>query len=112
MHKPPRIISILILVAFLLYPMHGFAADLPQGGEVTYGNVRVVYGSDGKVLDIFVGSDRVIMNWQQYNIGIENIVNYMRDGGAAFVFLNRVIGGDPSNILGKLNALKRAYFYY
>ncbi len=54
MHKPPKIISILVLISFLLWPIKGYA-DLPQGGEVTYGNARIVYGADGKILDIFVG---------------------------------------------------------
>ncbi|WP_367869961.1 two-partner secretion domain-containing protein [Pseudomonas congelans] len=43
------------------------------------------------------------MNWQSFNIGTGESVNFVQPNGSATA-LNRVLGADPSSILGNLNA--------
>ena len=48
-------------------------------------------------------SDRMIANWQSFSIGAGNSVTFNQPG-ASSVALNRVVGQDPSKILGSLSA--------
>lgn len=103
MRKPTRILSILLLAYFLIYPVHSYALppELPAGEVMVTGSAvfdRVTPG----VLNINVGADQNIANWGSYNVGAGGVVNYNR--GSAFTFLNKVTGGSPSNIFGSINA--------
>jgi filamentous hemagglutinin family protein len=48
-------------------------------------------------------SDKASINWQSFNIGSAASVNIAQPN-ASSVLLNRVVGNDPSQILGKLSA--------
>jgi filamentous hemagglutinin family protein len=100
MRKPTKKISILALIVFLIYPI-GSYAELPQGAVMTAGSATLDYSQAG-VLNVNVGANQNIANWQSYSIGAKDTVNYNRD--SSFTFLNRVVGSNPSQIFGAINA--------
>lgn len=73
----------------------------PQGGQVQAGNVQIQGVPGG--LNLQQLSDQAIINWQSFSINANEIVRIMQPGTAA-VLLNRVVGQDPSIILGQLQA--------
>ena len=86
-----------------------FAADLyaanpnpalPYGPTVINGQVYFNY--NGNLLQI-TNSSGAIINWQAFSIGAESITRFLQQS-ASSVVLNRVTGGNPSEILGKLQS--------
>ncbi len=75
---------------------------LPSGSTVQAGTVTITKPQPNK-LQITQGSDKAIIDWKNYSIGNDAWVNYSMPGPGS-VSLNRVTGGDPSQILGKLTA--------
>ena len=49
------------------------------------------------------GSSSVVINWQSFNIGADQSVQFIQPGSSS-VALNRVLGADPSVILGSLTS--------
>ena len=81
-------------------------ADLPQGGQVAAGSASIE--SDSNSMMVRQSSDRVAIDWQGYNIGEGNRVEYLQPSSSS-VALNRVLGGDPSQIRGSLVANGRVF---
>jgi filamentous hemagglutinin family protein len=78
----------------------GNAAGL-EGGVVTGGQATIV--TTGTTTTITQTTSNVIINWQGFSIGTGETVQFVQpDTGS--VALNRVVGADPSVILGNLNA--------
>ena len=77
------------------------AFALPQGGEVTAGSASVTV-APGKVT-IVQGSPSAVLNWQSFSIGAGEAVQFVQPSTSA-VALNRVVGTDPSAILGSLSS--------
>src|SRR5258706_8796639 len=73
----------------------------PQGGTVRAGGATITT-TPGRT-EINQTSDRVIIDWQGFSIGANELTRFNQpsSGSAA---LNRVTGGDPSKILGQLQA--------
>ncbi|MBI5907382.1 MAG: filamentous hemagglutinin N-terminal domain-containing protein, partial [Burkholderiales bacterium] len=73
------------------------------------GDVSVVAGQatvstpTANAMVVKQGSDKAILNWQSFNIGAGQSVQFMQPN-AASVALNRVIGANPSAIYGSLSA--------
>lgn len=90
-----------------LFAVTGFCAPalaqsvLPTGGQVVSGAATI--STSGNAMTINQSSDRMIANWQSFSIGANNSVTFNQPG-ASSVALNRVIGQDPSQILGSLKA--------
>lgn len=78
------------------------AQALPQGGQVVQGQVALSPGL------IQQGSDRAIVNWQGFSIAAGETLR-VQQPGVNSVLLNRVVGGDPSLILGQLQANGRVF---
>ena len=74
----------------------------PTGGQVIAGNVTIRQESATKI-GITQTSAKGIIDWQKYNIGTNEQVQYYQPS-ASSVTLNRVVGQDPSQILGRLTA--------
>ena len=74
---------------------------LPTGGEVAAGSASIS-GSAGSTT-INQTTQNVSINWQSFNIGKGETVNFAQPNSSA-IALNRVLGSDPSSILGNLNA--------
>ena len=74
---------------------------LPTGGNVVAGQSNIT--QSGNQLNIQQTTQKSIINWNTYNIGANATVNYVQPNASA-ISLNRVVGQDPSQILGKLTA--------
>ena len=96
--------SIIILLCIGLPGLPGtlWAATLPQNGQVIAGNASITL-PNGHTLNVEQLSDKAIIDWQSFNIGKGNTVNFEQNN-ASSVALNRVTGNDPTAIYGNLNA--------
>ena len=74
---------------------------LPTGGAVSAGSASIAGGA-GK-MTINQSSQNVAINWQSFNIGQTEAVQFVQPNSSS-VALNRVLGADPSSILGSLSA--------
>src|SRR5690348_4013033 len=79
----------------------GDAHANPQGGQVRAGGATIT-STPGRT-EINQSSDRVIIDWQGFSIGANEITRFNQPGSGAAA-LNRVTGGNPSEILGQLQA--------
>jgi len=77
------------------------AVELPQGGAITAGAGSI--GQNGNHLTITQNSHKLAIDWQRFSIGEGGQVSFVQPGANA-VALNRVLGQDPSRILGTLSA--------
>ena len=89
------------LAASLCMAYAAGAWALPQGGVVTAGTASVT-ATPGKVT-IVQGSQSAALNWQSFGIAAGEAVQFVQPNASA-VALNRVVGSDPSAILGSLSA--------
>lgn len=92
-----RFYSSVLLAACLV----GGVSALPEGANITHGNVQIT-NSGGKQT-VIQGSDRAIINWNGFNIDIGELVQFIQPSSISAI-LNRVVGQDPSVILGSLQA--------
>lgn len=78
-----------------------FADDLPTGGQIVHGQATI--SQSGNAMTIDQSSRQMIANWQDFSIGAGASVTFNQpDAGSTA--LNRVVGQDPSRILGSLDA--------
>ena len=77
------------------------ANALPTGGRIAGGQATV--SQSGAVMSIVQGTPRAVLNWQSFNIGANASVAF-RQPSANAIALNRVLGGDPSQIFGRLSS--------
>jgi filamentous hemagglutinin family protein len=82
------------------------AQTLPTGGHIVQGQGNI--GSNGNTMVVTQSSQSMIADWQSFSIGNGDTVKFVQPSSDA-VALNRVIGGDPSLILGNLSANGRVY---
>jgi filamentous hemagglutinin family protein len=78
---------------------------LPNGGRYVAGAGSIVGASNGLVITQ-PGSTRGVIDWNSFSIGANNSVTFNNGTGAT---LNRVTGGSPSAILGRLSATGSLY---
>ncbi len=74
---------------------------LPTDGTVVEGQAEIIYGQDS--VTIQQGSDRVIIEWQTFDVGAHESITFIQPHELAAA-LNRVLSGDASQILGSLSA--------
>ncbi|MBL8329745.1 MAG: filamentous hemagglutinin N-terminal domain-containing protein [Rubrivivax sp.] len=77
------------------------AATLPTGERVVQGQASVQ--RQGSTMDIQQSTDKALINWQSFNVGSQASVRFQQPSAQA-VTLNRVIGGDASQIAGRIQA--------
>lgn len=77
----------------------------PSGEQVVAGSAS--FSRSGNTLQITT-SDRVIINWQDFSINAGELTKFLQPG-ADSAALNKVISGNPSSILGSLQANGRIY---
>ncbi len=70
---------------------------LPTGGAVVAGSGSIVQA--GKVMTVTQTTAKMAADWQSFNIGAGNSVNFVQPS-ASSVALNRVLGSDVSVIQG------------
>jgi filamentous hemagglutinin family protein len=73
----------------------------PTGGAVVAGQAQI-NGTPGATI-INQASQNAVINWQQFNIGKGETVQFVQPNSNA-VALNRVLGNDGTTILGNLSA--------
>ncbi|MEX3789530.1 beta strand repeat-containing protein [Paraburkholderia sp. BR14374] len=81
------------------------AGVLPQGGQYVAG-AGTISGQGNALLVTQPGSTRGVIDWNSFSIGAQNRVTFDNGSGAT---LNRVTGGSPSAILGRLSATGSLY---
>jgi filamentous hemagglutinin family protein len=79
----------------------------PQGGVVVAGSATIAQPSTA-LLQVQQFSQNAVINWQGFSIGGGEAVRFLQPSSTASV-LNRVVGSDPSRILGSLSANGRVY---
>ncbi len=95
-HRPAT-----LTLALGAMPVLAFA-QMPTGGEVIAGSATIAT-PDAAHTVIQQGSDKAVINWQSFSIGKDGYVQFLQPGSSS-VTLNRVVGVDPSAILGHLSA--------
>jgi filamentous hemagglutinin family protein len=81
------------------------AGSLPQGGRYVAG-AGTIAGQGNGLLITQPGSTRGVIEWNSFSVGRNNSVMFDNGAGAT---LNRVTGGSPSAILGRLSATGSLY---
>ncbi|MDO8788398.1 MAG: filamentous hemagglutinin N-terminal domain-containing protein [Sulfuritalea sp.] len=74
---------------------------LPVGGVVAAGGASI--SSTAGSTTITQSSQNVAINWQSFSIGATEAVQFVQPNSSS-VALNRVLGADPSSILGSMSA--------
>ncbi|MBN3751746.1 filamentous hemagglutinin N-terminal domain-containing protein [Paraburkholderia sp. Tr-20389] len=100
------LIAIGASLAELAFAQAALAAGvLPQGGRYVAGSGSIA--NQGNALVVTQpGSTRGIVEWNSFSVGRSNSVSFDNGTGAT---LNRVTGGSPSAILGRLSATGSLY---
>ncbi|WP_294177338.1 filamentous hemagglutinin N-terminal domain-containing protein, partial [uncultured Selenomonas sp.] len=82
------------------------ASALPQGGEVAAGAADIAKSQ--AEMAIHQATENAVINWQSFNIAANERVNIFQPNAQA-ALLNRVLGGNPSEIFGTLTANGRVF---
>ncbi len=86
-------------------PLAGYAQlapnTTPLGGVVVAGSASIAKGPASDT--VTQASERAAINWQSFNVGGSAQVQFEQPNGSA-IALNRVVGGDLSEIDGKITA--------
>lgn len=91
----------LALVALFNAP----AIAAPTGASVVHGQAS--FAQQGSVLTV-TNSNGAVINWQAFSIGSGETTRFVQPSSASSV-LNRVVGPDPSALLGNLSSNGRVY---
>ncbi|WP_051453354.1 two-partner secretion domain-containing protein [Hydrogenovibrio kuenenii] len=89
--------------------LNAYAIDssaLPTGANITHGSAAI--SQSGNTLTIQQNSDKLITNWNTFNVGENATVNFVQPSISS-ASLNRVLDNNPSQILGHLNANGQVY---
>src|SRR5215510_7832478 len=97
-----------LMLCFTLLPPP--VMSMPAGGKVTAG-AAVITHPNGQTLNINQLTDKAIINWKGFSINVNELVKFAQPNSNSVV-LNRVIGGNPSSILGKLIANGRVFIVH
>jgi filamentous hemagglutinin family protein len=73
----------------------------PDGGRVVGGDGSI--DRDGRNTTIHQHTDRMIIDWDSYNVDADQIVTYIQPGTDS-VSLNRILSNNGSEIHGQINA--------
>ena len=76
--------------------------ELPSNGNVVSGEASV--NVDGAAMEIHQSTDKVILEWDTFNVGSDASVNFSQPSVSS-VALNRVLSSDPSKIFGSLTSV-------
>lgn len=96
-----RVASVVILASVIvLFPMVSKAN--PKGGVIVGGAATIATPTADHTV-ITQTTDKAAINWQSFNIGAGQHTQFIQPS-ASSITLNRVVGGNPSEILGRLSA--------
>ena len=100
MKKPETKLNLSTLALLAATP--GLAMAGPQGGKVAAGDATINQATTQATV-ITQSSAKAIINWQSFSIGADEYVQFKQPDSNS-ISLNRVVGSDPSSILGNLSA--------
>ncbi len=89
------------LLLALVFLLPAAVTALPTDGQVSAGSGAI--SQSGSTLTVTQSTPRLAVNWQGFSIGQGETVNFIQPSSSA-IALNRVLGGDPSALYGRLNA--------
>jgi filamentous hemagglutinin family protein len=102
------------LAALAVSPAPTFAAPpapptntLPTNGQIVGGASAGSIATTGNAMTVTQNQQKMIANWQSFSIGSAASVHFAQPTGG--VALNRVNGGQPSEIFGKLSSTGAVY---
>src|SRR3954469_24442527 len=78
----------------------------PTGGNVAAGAATITH--TGSTATLPQGTDRAVINWHDFNIGAGELTRFIQPGAQSAV-LNRVTGGNPTQIFGRLEGNGRVF---
>ncbi len=96
--------SIALLTALYAIPGQVYAIDpgaLPAGARITSGSATIA--TNGMQMTVNQSSQKIIANWQSFNIGENASVRFNQPNSSAAA-LNRISDQSPSQILGSLSS--------
>src|SRR5471030_2381571 len=88
------------LIAALIAACYGAASANPSAPQVVAGQAS--FNQQGNLFSI-TNTPNTIINWQGFSIGVAEITRFIQQSGDSKV-LNRILGQDPSQILGSLQS--------
>lgn len=94
------------LSACLMLGLGASAYALPTGGVVAAGGASITSGASNTT--ITQSTANAVINWQSFGIAAGQSVQFVQPGSTS-VALNRVLGADPSSIMGNLSANGRVF---
>ena len=100
-----RMHPVALAAALLLASQH--AGALPTGAQVQSGTGSVQNLSATQQL-VTQGTNKLVIDWQSFSIAEGERVRFSQPSSSAVV-LNRVVGYDPSAILGQMEANGRVF---
>ncbi|WP_050469415.1 beta strand repeat-containing protein [Herbaspirillum chlorophenolicum] len=98
-----------LCASFGMVPLSAQALDagaLPTNGQIVAGSGAIA--TSGNTMTVTQNSDRMVTNWNTFNIGSAAAVNFNQPTSSS-VALNRVLSSDASQIMGALNANGQVY---
>ncbi|HOW43189.1 MAG TPA: filamentous hemagglutinin N-terminal domain-containing protein [Candidatus Omnitrophota bacterium] len=98
-------VSLLVLFSFMCWPIHGYC--LPEGEQVVAGSATFDR-SQTDTLTVNQSTDRLIANYNSFSIAQPEAVHFNQPNSGS-IALNRVVGIDPSVLLGTLTANGRIF---
>lgn len=98
--------AIKALSACLMLGLGAAAHALPTGGVVAAGGASIT--STASTTTITQSTANTVINWQSFGIAAGQTVQFVQPGSTS-VALNRVLGADPSSIMGNLTANGRVF---
>ena len=105
MVKNPSIF--VVFLACLGIGLESPAWALPNEGQVAGGRAAISRPT-AQQLHVVQSTDKAIINWKNFNIAADELVKFVQPN-AGSIAMNRVVGGDPSVIMGHLLANGRVF---
>jgi filamentous hemagglutinin family protein len=96
-----RVLSLSLLAMSLGVATSAYAGNTPTGGQIVSGAGQIQ--QVGNVTTIRQDSSTLMLNWQSFNVGAGQTVDFVQPGSNALA-INRIFGNTPSEIDGHLNA--------
>ncbi len=93
-----------IAIALTLAPLPGWAQALdarPSGGQVVAGQASI--SQTTARTQVNQATDRAVIEWQRFDVGAQHQVDIRQPSASSFS-LQRVTGGDPSAIAGRVTS--------
>ena len=94
-------LAVLGLAAIMVLAVRPTAYALPLNGAVVQGDAKIA--TTPITVTVHQTTQNAAINWQSFGIGVGQSVTFQQPNSSS-VALNRVLGPDPSSILGSLSA--------